>query len=373
VVEGHLLRLGSGAWLERGGVSVPEVSLPPGSPVWLAIDGRCRGVFLLVNPLRPETSRLVQRLAARYELALLSGDNEQERERFQDLFGREAHLRFNQSPLDKLGFIHRLQQAGKVVMMVGDGLNDAGALRQSDVGVAVVEQIGLFSPASDVILEAPQVSRLWEILRFARSAAWVVRVCFGISALYNVVGIGIAAAGVLSPVICAVLMPVSSISVVLFACGAVTWAARRGGLLHHDSSRRQAADPLTRPAGTFSPSEERDGVRGFGSWGVPSSLRTCSRAMNRTRHADFSPPDRGDVERDGTHQARGAVPGSCGLKSAHRFMDSALFHSDLLTGHEPGRDAFHRVPIFCGEVRDAVECVPTGLKGRFMGRFPRRP
>jgi hypothetical protein len=49
-------------------------------------------------------------------------------------------------------------------------------------------------------------------------------------------------------------------------------------------------------------------------------------------------------------------------------MGSPLFLSDLLTGHEPGRDAFHRVPIFCGEFRDAVECVPTGLEGRFMGR-----
>ena len=98
--------------------------------------------------------------AERYELALLSGDNEKERERFRGLFGSDAALHFNQSPLDKLGFIRRLQESGQTVMMVGDGLNDAGALKQSDVGVAVVEQAGAFSPASDVILEAGRVPRL---------------------------------------------------------------------------------------------------------------------------------------------------------------------------------------------------------------------
>ena len=94
------------------------------------------------------------------KLALLSGDNEKERERFRSLFGSDAALHFNQSPLDKLGFIRGLQESGRRVMMVGDGLNDAGALKQSDVGVAVIEKAGAFSPASDVILEAGRVPRL---------------------------------------------------------------------------------------------------------------------------------------------------------------------------------------------------------------------
>lgn len=225
-VEGHEIRLGSRRWLERAGVPV-EDRWAPGSLSFLAIDGQCRGVFELIHPLRPATDQLLRKLAGRYSLALLSGDNEKERERFRGLFGPEARLQFNQSPMEKLEFIRQLQACGQTVLMVGDGLNDAGALKQSDIGVAVVERVGAFSPASDVILEAGQVPRLYEILQLARRSVRIVRWSFAISAVYNLAGVSIAAAGVLSPLICAVLMPLSSVSVVLFACGAVNWAAHR--------------------------------------------------------------------------------------------------------------------------------------------------
>ena len=232
-VQGHEVRLGSRVWLESWGIPIDEYvsqRLEEGSVVCLAIDGELRGQFVLANAVRPETDELLRGLSGRYDLALLSGDNERERERFRSLFGKDAGLHFNQSPLDKLGFIRRLQQSGQTVMMVGDGLNDAGALKQSDVGVAVIEKVGAFSPASDVILAASQVRRLSRILDMARRTTQIVRLSFGISFLYNILGIGIAAAGILSPVICAILMPLSSVSVVLFACGATRMAAQRVGL-----------------------------------------------------------------------------------------------------------------------------------------------
>ena len=233
-VAGHRLLLGSRAWLNRRGIAADHAEGPPkihaGSAVYVAIDGRWRGTLTLENSLRPEVAQLLAQLGGQYELALLSGDNEREAVRFQKLFGDRATLRFNQSPADKLNFIRDLQQRGCKVMMVGDGLNDAGALQQAEVGVAVVAQIGVFSPASDVILDAADLPRLAAVLKFSRRAARVVRTGFVISALYNLFGVGIAAAGWLSPIVCAILMPLSSASVVIFACGATTWSARCGGL-----------------------------------------------------------------------------------------------------------------------------------------------
>ncbi len=239
-VARHEIWLGSAAWLESRGVKVEQASrlfrgrreaCPTlGSAVHIAIDGKYRGRFALGSALRPEAARLIQQLSQRYTLALLSGDNERERQRFSVLFGRDSHLHFNQSPLNKLAFIRELQRERKTVMMVGDGLNDAGALKQSDAGVAVVENISAFSPASDVIMAARMVPRLANVLRFAKQSMGVVRAAFLISTLYNVVGISIAASGRLSPVVCAILMPLSSVTVVAFACGVTAWLGRRVGL-----------------------------------------------------------------------------------------------------------------------------------------------
>ncbi len=227
ITGGHEILLGSAAWLRSRGIACDPSAAGAGGVVCVAVDGNYRGAFLLTSALRPETERLVQNLSTNYELALLSGDNERERARFAGLFGNRARLEFNQSPLRKFEFIENMQSAGRTVMMVGDGLNDAGALKQSNVGVAVVENVSAFSPASDIIMGAAMVSRLHGVLRFSKRAVRIVRVSFGISSLYNVVGISIAAAGLLSPVVCAILMPVSSITVVAFACGMTAWAGRK--------------------------------------------------------------------------------------------------------------------------------------------------
>lgn len=231
-VGGRLLHVGSDAWLRSEGLGLPpaEATLPDGGRVHVWIDGRHRGVFVLANPLRPEVDRLLRDMTGQFELALLSGDNTRERDRFGALFGDARNLHFNQSPREKLGFVRGLQASGRRVMMVGDGLNDAGALRQSDVGVAVVEGVGRFSPASDVIMDASAVPWIGRVAMFAARSARVVRTGFVVSAAYNVVGVAIAAAGWLSPIVCAVLMPLSSITVVLFAVGATHLAARRSGL-----------------------------------------------------------------------------------------------------------------------------------------------
>ncbi|MFM7100452.1 MAG: HAD-IC family P-type ATPase, partial [Verrucomicrobiota bacterium] len=230
-VGGQRIRLGSVRWLRTGAVEVPEDEEGgPGSAVHLAWEGVWRGCFRVTAGLRPEVDRLIGRLAGRVRLGLLSGDNSRDEARFRGLFGGAAGLHFDQAPQDKLERIRALQSTGARVMMVGDGLNDAGALRQADVGVAVVEHAGAFSPASDVILGAGAVPCLADLGGLARGWVRVVRACFLISALYNLVGVAIAAAGRLSPVVCAVLMPLSSATVVAAAVGLSAGVAWRGGL-----------------------------------------------------------------------------------------------------------------------------------------------
>jgi Cu+-exporting ATPase len=245
-IAGHKILIGSRAWLKKCGVTLPDK--PTGtSSVAVAIDGTLRGAFALENSLRPEVAELISQLGGKYELALLSGDNEREAARFKKLFGERATLRFNQSPADKLDFIRELQQHGKKVMMVGDGLNDAGALKQAEVGVAVVEQIGVFSPASDVILDAAELPKLARVLEFSRRAALIVRTGFVISTCYNLVGVSIAAAGLLQPMVCAILMPVSSVTVVAFSCGATAWMGAR------TLSLRKAGKTFSKPTGGLCP------------------------------------------------------------------------------------------------------------------------
>jgi Cu+-exporting ATPase len=228
--------LGSAAWLRSGGVAVDPEAVGGVGTVWkgglvhVAAGGRYRGVFELEHRVRPAVDRLLTGLTAKYELALLSGDHAGDRERFAAWFGSPSVLHFDLSPRDKLDWVRGMRKSGRRVMMVGDGLNDAGALREAEVGVAVVEGTGKFSPASDVILAAERVVDLGSVLDYGRRVASAVRTGFIISAAYNVVGVGIAAAGWLSPLVCAVLMPLSSVSVVAFAMAATRRAAGRSGL-----------------------------------------------------------------------------------------------------------------------------------------------
>ena len=147
---------------------------------------------------------------------VLSGDNDSEKSNLEKIFTPETQLRFNQSPQQKLDFIKDLQHAGKNVLMLGDGLNDAGALMQSNVGIAVSENSAQFSPASDAILDGSKVSMLDKFISYAKAGKQIVMASFILSILYNIVGLSFAVQGLLSPMVAAILMPASSISIVLF-------------------------------------------------------------------------------------------------------------------------------------------------------------
>lgn len=226
-IEGARLQLGSPAWLGGHGVSLPEDAPAAGNRgVHLAVDDTYAGTFLLPDPLRARISDLLARLAGRFRLAVISGDHDGEAPALRRIFGPEAEFKFRQQPADKLAYIESLKSDGGNVAMIGDGLNDAGALAAAQVGIALTEDIASFSPACDGILSSARIANLDRDLDLCRASRNVIRLGITLSMVYNAVGIGFAAQGLLSPLVCAILMPLSSISVVVLSVGLTSWLGR---------------------------------------------------------------------------------------------------------------------------------------------------
>jgi P-type Cu+ transporter len=229
-VEDILVRLGSSPFTHYESEN-NKVSPNAGSHIYVSLNGEFRGNFTVSNDYRPGLDKTARELIQdRYELHLLSGDNDNERGNLQEILGNDIPMMFRQTPQEKLDYIKSLQEQGKKVLMLGDGLNDAGALKQSDAGIAVSDDTNLFSPASDAILHGSKIGQFSRLLRFARSGKPIVTISFILSILYNIVGLGFATQGLLSPLVAAILMPASSISIVIFVTLASSFSARQKGL-----------------------------------------------------------------------------------------------------------------------------------------------
>jgi Cu+-exporting ATPase len=161
------------------------------------------------------------------QLVVLSGDNEGEKEYLQKIMPDLTPLYFNRGPTDKMDFVKSLQSQGKKVLMVGDGLNDSGALVQAEAGIAISENINVFSPACDGILDASKLGQLYPYILASKKAINIIKVSFVLSLLYNIVGLSFAVTGRLEPVIAAILMPLSSISIVAFTTTATSFLGRK--------------------------------------------------------------------------------------------------------------------------------------------------
>jgi Cu+-exporting ATPase len=216
MVNDRRVRIGSYEYVSDGhqGNHLPT---PARSGVHVSFGDQIRGRFLVSNDYRQGLGEMVEGLKKEhYEVHILSGDNDQELDNLRDIFGDDTTILFRQNPQNKLDYIKKLQEQGKKVLMLGDGLNDAGALKQADAGIAVTDSTNLFSPASDGILDGSMVHKLDGLLNLARKSKTIVTASFILSILYNIVGLSFATQALLSPMIAAILMPASSISIVIF-------------------------------------------------------------------------------------------------------------------------------------------------------------
>ncbi len=210
-IFGHQIKIGSAAFVDKTeGNNIQQTS------VHIKINDVYYGKFIFNNQYREGLEELFKSLKNNYQIKVLSGDNEGERDTLEQLLPKGTELIFNQKPEQKLGFIKNLQDKGKNVMMVGDGLNDAGALAQSNVGISISENVNVFSPACDAILDAGEFQKLNYFLKLSKNSITTIKMSFALSLLYNVVGLSFAITGNLLPLVAAIIMPLSTITIVSF-------------------------------------------------------------------------------------------------------------------------------------------------------------
>lgn len=223
MVDGQNIKLGSAEFV-TGTVTSHSGD---GSKVYVSINGDVLGCFNIKTTYRNELEEVIIALKQKYRVAVISGDNNAEEHHLRKLFGKDCDLLFNRYPQDKLNYIRDLQKNGHKVIMIGDGLNDAGALQQSNVGIAISDNINNFTPGSDAILDGKAFGNLKKLFDFCSREKQIIYGSFVISILYNLVGLSYSVQGNLSPVIAAILMPVSSASIILFTTGMSAWYARK--------------------------------------------------------------------------------------------------------------------------------------------------
>ena len=216
------IQLGSASF-----VGLSEENVIQNTSVHIKINETYLGKYVFNNQYREGLATLFANLSQQYTIKILSGDNEGERDALEQLLPKGTELIFNQKPEQKLAFIKNLQEQGQNVMMVGDGLNDAGALAQSNVGISISENVNVFSPACDAILDASVFQELHSFLKLSKKAITTIKMSFTLSLLYNVVGLTFAVTGNLLPLVAAIIMPLSTITIVSFVTLMSNYYAKR--------------------------------------------------------------------------------------------------------------------------------------------------
>lgn len=207
------------------------IEIPEHNGVHVVIDQQYKGAFHVNQEWRTGLSALMRALAGSFNLNVLSGDTAKDEEALKPIFPAGADIRFNQSPAQKLDAILEKQKAGERVMMLGDGLNDAGALKQSDFGIALTDNVNNFTPGCDAILKGSSMNNLPHFYQLSKDGLKIIRISFAIATAYNCIGVFYAVQGTLYPLIAAILMPLSTITIISFTTAATRYFAKKNKLL----------------------------------------------------------------------------------------------------------------------------------------------
>ena len=235
VVEGRAVLAGNAELLRENGIALPgeisraaEEALRDGCTViYVAVDGRAAGMLALSDTLRPsaaETIRQVRQTGV--EPVLLTGDHESAAQHIAGQLGI-AEVRANCLPEDKLGAIDAAQRAGRPVCMVGDGINDAPALKKAQVGIAmggVGSDIAV--DAADIALVNDDIREIPHLLRLAKRMMRTIKYNLTFSMALNFISIALAITGVLTPVVGALVHNAGSVFVILNSALLLKWKRR---------------------------------------------------------------------------------------------------------------------------------------------------
>lgn len=199
-VDGHHIKVGRGSWL----------NIPTDLPITATVDGKYALALDVDDPVKPTSAAGVQRLALR--TIMLTGDRSATAQRIAAAVGiTEVHAGL--LPAEKLGFIAALQKEGHVVAMIGDGVNDAPALAQADVGLAMATGSDIAAETAAVTLLRPDLLAAADAFAIARVTVRVMRQNLFWAFVYNAIGIPLAAFGQLNPILASAAMALSSVSV----------------------------------------------------------------------------------------------------------------------------------------------------------------
>lgn len=226
IVNQKMIRIGSASFL-----NILTENKDNSGSIYIQIDNLYAGYFSFRQKWRTGLKALFKKLGRSLNMHLLSGDQDGERDFLLPAFPWKDHMHFKQSPQEKLDYITGLQNKGERVMMLGDGLNDAGALKQSNVGIAVTDNINNFTPGCDAILDGSGFEKLPNFIQQAKDAIKVIHISFCISLIYNAAGLFFAVQGLLSPLFAAILMPLSTVTIISFTSIATHLFARKNKLI----------------------------------------------------------------------------------------------------------------------------------------------